>query len=62
MDSIRAGFQRRRQKIAKAIADLKRDADSWNENHPGEKPIMIVTDLTNDVLDDEARKEGGGDG
>jgi hypothetical protein len=44
-------FKQRRQQIVSDCHQLKMDADSYNENHRYERPIQMVFDFTNDLME-----------
>ena len=46
---IEAALKQRRQQIVSDCRQLKTDADSYNDNHPDEKPIQIVFDFRRDL-------------
>ena len=47
-------LRQRRERIVGDCRQLKVDADSYNEAHPAEKPIQIVFNFVNDLLELEA--------
>lgn len=50
-------FQQRRQQIVGDCRQLKRDADSFNENRNREQPIQLIFDFTDDLAELEAMDE-----
>ena len=51
---MEVAFQQRRQQIVGDCAQLKRDADSYNENRSQTNPIQMVFDFTQDLAEIEA--------
>jgi len=53
-------FKQRRQQIVSDCRQLQIDVDSYNENHPKEKPVQMVFNFTMDLQELEmAAKRGG---
>ena len=46
-------FAQRRQQIVGDCIQLKRDVDSYNDDHIGDAPIQLVLDFTDDVNEAE---------
>lgn len=44
-------FQLRRRQIVGDCKQLKTDVDSFNDNHPAEKPIQLLLDFADDVAE-----------
>ncbi|MEE8625612.1 MAG: hypothetical protein V3T19_09750 [Acidiferrobacterales bacterium] len=42
-------FKQRRQQVVSDCRQLKIDVDSYNDNHPDEKPIQMIFDFTRDL-------------
>lgn len=42
-------IQRRRETLARNMAELQDDIYHWNRTHPDEQPIVLSADLTADV-------------
>ncbi|HEY1784853.1 MAG TPA: hypothetical protein VGG30_04860, partial [Pirellulales bacterium] len=50
-DFMQRSFQQRRRHIVGECRQLKTDADSYNDNHPNEKPIQMVFDFRRDMTE-----------
>jgi hypothetical protein len=50
-DFMGRAFQLRRRQIVGDCKQLKTDVDSFNDNHPDEKPIQLLLDFTDDVAE-----------
>jgi hypothetical protein len=48
---IEGSFRQRREQVVGDLRQLDRDNNYWQKTHPGEKPIQIVFDFTDDVLE-----------
>ena len=46
-------FQRRRERIVQKCRQIELDIEYWNATHPGEEPIAMVFDFTNDMVEVE---------
>lgn len=46
-------FKQRRMQIVGDCKQLKVDVDSYNDQHPDDRPIQLVLDFTYDVAEDE---------
>ena len=44
-------FQQRRRQIVGECRQLNVDVDSYNDGHPTEKPIQLLLDFTEDVIE-----------
>ena len=51
---MEVAFQLRRKHIVAECRQVKADVDSYNDTHPGEQPIQMVMDFTEDVEELEA--------
>lgn len=51
---MQLAFQQRRHQIFGDCRQLKTDVESYNDNHPGEKPIQMIFDFTLDLEEDDA--------
>lgn len=51
---LEKSFGQRRQSIVGDCFQIKQDIDHFNDEHPGEKPIQIILDFTDDVAEMEA--------
>ncbi len=54
---MQIAFQQRRQQIVGDCRQLKRDADSFNQNRNSGDPIQLVFDFTDDLAELEALDE-----
>ena len=50
-DFMARAFQLRRRQIVGDCKQLKTDVDSFNDNRQGERPIQLVLDFTDDVIE-----------
>ncbi|KAK0360602.1 hypothetical protein LTR94_026679, partial [Friedmanniomyces endolithicus] len=51
---LEKSFGQRRQAIVGDCFQIKQDIDHFNDEHPGEQPIQIILDFTDDVAEMEA--------
>lgn len=51
---LEKSFGQRRQAIVGDCFQIKQDIDHFNDEHPGEQPIQIILDFTDDVAEIEA--------
>jgi hypothetical protein len=50
-DFMERAFQLRRRQIVGDCRQLKNDVDSYNDNHPDEKPIQLMLNFNDDVAE-----------
>jgi len=48
---IAMSFRQRREQVVGDLRQLDRDNNYWEKKHPGEEPIQIVFDFTDDVAE-----------
>ncbi|MDZ5698661.1 hypothetical protein [Chelativorans sp. M5D2P16] len=60
---LEKSFGQRRKSIADDCFQIKQDVDHFNDEHPGEEPIQMIIDFTDDVAEMEAaaRQDTGDD-
>jgi hypothetical protein len=56
-DFMERAFQLRRRQIVGDCRQLKNDVDSYNDNHPNEKPIQLLLDFTDDTAEANQPRE-----
>jgi len=56
-EHMELAFQQRRNQILGECRQLKTDADSYNDNHPDQRPIQLVFDFTYDLAEMEQPAE-----
>jgi hypothetical protein len=52
-EHMEIAFQQRRQQILGDCRQLKRDADSYNDNYNDGLPLQMIFDFTDDLAEDE---------
>lgn len=51
---LEKSFSQRRKAIADDCFQIKQDVDHFNDEHPGEEPIQMIINFTDDVAEMEA--------
>jgi hypothetical protein len=55
---LEKSFAQRRQSIVNDCFQIKQDVDHFNDERPGEQPIQLIIDFTDDVAEMEAAQHG----